>query len=239
MLQESERLYTTLLNSISHELRTPIAAITGATSSLLDPHTNENSAARAALTSNIQEAAERLNRLVENLLDMSRLDSGRLKLKREWCDVSDVIGVAVNRMEKRLEGYPLTMNLTSGLPLVSMDFVLMEQVIVNLLDNIASYTPIGTSVNIAVKAEGGYLSIVVSDSSPGIPPADLERIFEKFYRVPGTLTGGTGLGLSICRGLVEAHGGTLTAENIPTGGTRFVIRLPVGEPPPPVREAAL
>jgi two-component system, OmpR family, sensor histidine kinase KdpD len=239
MLQESERLYTTLLNSISHELRTPIAAITGATSSLLDPHTNENGDARTALTRNIQDAAERLNRLVENLLDMSRLDSGRLKLKHEWCDVSDVIGVAVNRMEKRLEGFPLTMDITPGLPLVSMDFVLMEQVIVNLLDNIASYTPIGSSVNITAKAEGGYLSMIISDSGPGIPPTDLKRIFEKFYRVPGTLTGGTGLGLSICRGLVEAHGGTLTAENIPTGGTRFIIRLPIGEPPPPVREAAL
>jgi len=239
MLQESERLYTTLLNSISHELRTPIAAITGATSSLLDPTTNGNEEARVALTHNIQDSAERLNRLVENLLDMSRLDSGRLKLKREWCDVGDVIGVAVKRMEKQLEGYPLTMDISPELPLVSMDFVLMEQVIVNLLDNIVSYTPPGTRVNIGAKTDDGYLKITITDSGLGIPPADVERVFEKFYRVPGTLSGGTGLGLSICRGLVEAHGGALTAENAADGGLRVIIRLPVGDPPPPVREAAL
>jgi two-component system sensor histidine kinase KdpD len=237
MLRESERLYTTLLNSISHELRTPIATISGAASTLLASQAAANNGARTALVHDIQSAAERLNRLVENLLDMSRLDSGRLHLKLEWCDISDVISVAVKRLEKDLADHPLTIDYAPTLPLVQMDFVLMEQVLVNLLDNAASYTPAGAPIQISATMEGKFLNIRITDSGPGIPPADLERIFDKFYRVPGTATGGTGLGLSICRGLVEAHGGTLTAENGPGGGARFVIRLPAGAAPPPVREA--
>src|SRR4030095_14317426 len=128
MLRESERLYTTLLNSISHELRTPIATISGASSILLNEPAVSSNGDRSALIHDIQSAAERLNRLVENLLDMSRLDSGRLQLKLEWCDVSDVISVAVKRMEKDLDGHPLTMHFAPNLPLVRMDFVLMEQV---------------------------------------------------------------------------------------------------------------
>jgi two-component system sensor histidine kinase KdpD len=239
MLKESERLYTTLLNSISHELRTPIATIAGASSILLDPQTSSNEHARRELTSDIQHSAERLNRLVENLLDMSRLDSGRLKLKLEWCDVSDVIGVAVKRIEKCFDSRPLTIETERDLPLVKMDFVLMEQVIVNLLDNVCAYTPSGTTVKITTEVVGKQVFISITDTGRGIPPEDLERIFDKFYRVPGTATGGTGLGLSICRGLVEAHGGTLMAENVPEGGARFIIRLPMNSAPPPVKEASL
>jgi two-component system sensor histidine kinase KdpD len=239
MLSESERLYTTLLNSISHELRTPIATISGAASILLDGQTAANDEARTTLVSDIQNAADRLNRLVENLLDMSRLDSARLQLKLEWCDVSDVIGVAVKRMEKDLTGHPLSIEYAPNLPLVQMDFVLMEQVLVNLLDNASSYTPDGAAIQIAAALEGQHLTISITDGGPGIPPTELERIFDKFYRLPGTATGGTGLGLSICRGLVEAHGGTLKAENAPGGGARFVIRLPANTPPPPVHEAVI
>jgi two-component system sensor histidine kinase KdpD len=237
MLQESERLYTTLLNSISHELRTPIATISGAASGLLNPATELN--ARVELTSDIHAAADRLNRLVENLLDMSRLESGRLALKREWCDVCDLIGVAAGRMTSALGGRKLTIQCPPGLPLVQMDFTLIEQVIVNLLDNISHYTPSQTEVTITAAVEGGQMLIRVEDNGPGIPPAELERIFEKFYRLPGTPTGGTGLGLSICRGLVEAHGGSLTAGNRPAGGAVFTLRLPVGAAPPPVKEATL
>jgi two-component system sensor histidine kinase KdpD len=239
MLQESERLYTTLLNSISHELRTPIATIMGASSSLIDPQTRANEAARNELMVDIQDSADRLNRLVENLLDMSRLDSGRLKLKRDWCDVSDVIGVAVKRDEKCLTQRPISIRIAPDLPLVQMDFVLMEQVIVNLLDNICNYTPVGTHVEVRAEVKDEWLSVTISDTGPGLPAEDVERIFEKFYRVPGTATGGTGLGLSICRGLVEAHGGTLTARNKETGGASFLIRLPAHSVPPPVREATL
>ncbi|HEX2619644.1 MAG TPA: sensor histidine kinase KdpD, partial [Phototrophicaceae bacterium] len=239
MLRESERLYTTLLNSISHELRTPIATISGASSSLLDANAHINDIARMALTHDIQDSAHRLNRLVENLLDMSRLDSGRLKLKLEWCDISDIISVAVKQLEKCFLERSLTILCAPNLPLIQMDFVLMEQVVVNLLDNICNYTPTGTRIEITAGLENGWLVAALSDNGPGIPRNDLERIFEKFYRVPGTATGGTGLGLSICRGLVEAHGGTLHAENRPQGGAQFIIRLPASAAPPPVREAAL
>jgi two-component system sensor histidine kinase KdpD len=194
---------------------------------------------RTVLTNDIQSAADRLNRLVENLLDMSRLDAGRLQLKREWCEVSDVVGVAVKRVEKDLANHLLTIDYAANLPLVQMDFMLIEQVLVNLLDNATSYTPPGTPIRITARLEGKFLSIRIADRGPGIPPEDLERIFDKFYRVPGTATGGTGLGLSICRGLVEAHGGTLTAENVPEGGACFIIRLPADTMPPPVREASL
>ncbi|MBZ0284019.1 MAG: sensor histidine kinase KdpD [Anaerolineae bacterium] len=235
MLHESERLFTTLLNSISHELRTPIATITGAASSLQ----GASETARNDLTQDIQDAASRLNRLVENLLDMSRLDSGRLKLKLDWCDIGEVIGVAVKQVERGLSDHPLTLYIAPDLPLVQMDFVLMEQVLVNLLDNACSYTPTGTQIQVTATMGDQSLLIMVSDNGPGIPPADLDRIFEKFYRVPGTGTGGTGLGLSICRGLVEAHGGQLTVDNAPEGGARFSIHLPVTAAPPPVKEAAL
>jgi two-component system, OmpR family, sensor histidine kinase KdpD len=236
LLRESERLYTTLLNSISHELRTPLATISGAASILLDPQTGANHDTRTALLQDIRGAAERLNRLVENLLDMSRLDAGRLQLKLDWCDVSDVIGVAVKRLESDLMGHPLTIQVAPGLPLVQMDFGLIEQVLVNLLDNACTYTPVGTPILITARLDGGALLLMVTDHGPGIAPKDLARIFDKFYRAPGAASGGTGLGLSICRGLVEAHGGTLTADNMPGGGLRFIIRLPAGSPPP-VREA--
>lgn len=239
MLRESERLYTTLLNSISHELRTPIAAIKGAASSLLDTHTGLNEPARTELTRNIQSAADRLNRLVENLLDMSRLESGRLRLKRDWCDISDIIGVAVKRLEQCFEVRPLTIRLAPQIALIQVDFGLIEQVLINLLDNACHYTPEGTAVLIEARYQDDWLEIVIADRGAGIPEADLERIFDKFYRVPGTAAGGTGLGLSISRGLIEAHGGTLIAENRPDGGARFILRLPVNGTPPPVKEAML
>jgi two-component system sensor histidine kinase KdpD len=238
MLRESERLYTALLNSISHELRTPIATITGA-ASLLDSKVNGDSATRDELTRDIQRAAERLNRLVANLLDMSRLDAGRVSLKLDWCDAGEVIGVAVQRLHADLAQRPLSIHVAPDLPLVKMDFVLMEQVLVNLLDNACAYTPPNAPISIDAALSGNQLRIMVTDGGPGIPAADLERIFEKFYRVAGTATGGTGLGLSICRGLVEAHGGALQAANVPGAGARFTITLPASTPPPPVKEAML
>ena len=238
MLRESERLYTALLNSISHELRTPIATITGA-ADLLGAQINGDSRLRSELVRSIQGSASRLNRLVANLLDMSRLDAGRLKLKLDWCDVGEVIGVAAQRVEECLLHRPLNIGVPPDLPLVQMDFVLMEQVLVNLLDNACNYSPPEAAISIEAHMNRGKLIIAVVDGGKGIPPNDLERIFDKFYRVPGTATGGTGLGLSICRGLVEAHSGTLTAENAPGGGARFIISLPANTPPPPVKEADL
>lgn len=237
LLQESERLHTTLLNSISHELRTPIATITGIADILASPAAKTAGAARQALLSDVRDAAQRLNHLVENLLDMSRLDAGRLQIKRDWCVVSDVVGVAVQQLQGCLAQRPLTLAIPPDLPLVQMDFMLMEQVLINLLHNVCNYTPPGSPVEIGAKIADGWLWLTVADRGPGIPAELLERIFDKFYRVPGTATGGTGLGLSICRGLVHAHGGELLAANRPDGGAIFTIQLPAAAAPPPVKEA--
>jgi len=239
LLRESERLYSTLLNSISHELRTPIATISGAASSLLDPNTALPDQARTDLIHEIQPAADRLNRLVENLLDMSRLDAGRLQLKLEWCDLGDVIGVALRRLERLLGDRVVTVSVMPDLPLVRLDFVLMEQVFVNLLDNVCAHTPVGSPIEIEAASDVAWVTIYLSDRGPGVPADALTHIFDKFYRVPGSAAGGTGLGLSISRGLVEAHGGVLTAQNRAGGGLTFAIRLPKLAPPPPVKEATL
>ena len=237
LLQESARLHATLLNSISHELRTPIATIRGVTDLLANPATNPDPVARQTLLTDVGDAAQRLNHLVENLLDMSRLDAGRLQIKRDWCVVSDVVGVAVQQLHSCLANRPLTLDIPPDLPLVQMDFMLMEQVLINLLHNVCNYTPPDSPVEIRAKRAAGWLRLTVADGGPGIPPALLERIFDKFYRLPGTATGGTGLGLSICRGLVHAHGGELTASNRPEGGACFTIQLPATATPSPVKEA--
>lgn len=228
LLDESERLYKTLLNSVSHELRTPIAAILGATEHMRGQITNTGA---ALWMDEIQAATERLHRLVENLLDMTRLESGLLKLRREWCDVSDLVSVAVNRSRPWLAQHEVIVDVAANLPLVQMDFVLMEQALVNLLHNAATYTPPGTRIRLSARADGGDLLLSVADRGPGLPPDKVEQIFEKFYRAPGAAAGGTGLGLSIVRGLVEAHGGVITAENRAHGGLGLLIRLPLGTPP--------
>ncbi len=238
LLQESERLHTTLLNSISHELRTPIATITGATEILRNPAAT-SAADRQHLLADISDGARRLNHLVENLLDMSRLDAGRLQLKADWCMVADVVSVAVQQLQECLSQRPLTIDITPDLPLVQMDFVLIEQVLVNLLHNVCNYTPAGSAVAIRAWIDQGWLYLTVADRGAGIPAEQIERIFDKFYRVPGTATGGTGLGLSICRGLIQAHGGKLTVENSAEGGACFLITLPALIAPPPVKEADL
>jgi two-component system sensor histidine kinase KdpD len=241
MLRESERLSTTLLNSISHELRTPLATIKGAGGSLLNAQTSAAESTRMELTQTIVAGANRLNRLVENLLDMSRLESGRLQLKREWCDLGEIAGVAAKGLEECFARRTLTISIAPELPLVRVDFGLLEQVLVNLLDNACAYTPEGAHVWVAATListpRPGSVEIVVADDGPGIPGADLERVFDKFYRVQGSAAGGTGLGLSISRGLVEAHGGTLAAVHRPGGGVQFIIRLPQDGSPPPVPEA--
>jgi two-component system, OmpR family, sensor histidine kinase KdpD len=231
VLAESERLYKTLLNSISHELRTPIAAITGAASSLLEPNTGERAETRTVLIGEIQTAADRLNRLVENLLDMTRLESGLLKIKQDWCDVGDLINVTLERLKPQLAQHEVIVDIALNLPLVHMDFVLMEQALMNLLHNAVTYTPPKTRVRVIAKVDGAHLVIVVADRGPGLPAESLDRVFDKFYRGPRAGAGGVGLGLSITRGLIEAHGGTITAENRVNGGARFTIRLPLGTPP--------
>ena len=231
VLAASERLYKTLLNSISHELRTPLATITGASTSLLENKTAENEHRRALLISDIFSAAQRLNRLVKNLLDMTRLESGMLKLNWEWCDANDLVHVVLRQLAIELAGHRVQLQLAADLPLLRMDFVLMEQALTNLLLNAAQHTPAGTSITVRTAAADREVAFVVEDEGPGFPREALEHIFEKFYRLPKTKTGGTGLGLSIARGFVEAHGGTITAENRIAHGARFVMRLPVSAAP--------
>lgn len=238
LLAESERLSTTLLNSISHEIRTPIAAITSAATSLSEAREVERGQFRWTMVEEIQEAARRLNRLVGNLLDMTRLESGRVKAKLDWCDVSDLVQVALREAATELAGRGVTVDLAPDMPLVRMDFVLMQQALTNLLLNAAVHTPPGTPVQIKGAAAGGTLALTVSDRGPGLPPEALPRLFEKFYRAPTAPTGGTGLGLSLVKGFVEAQGGQVNAANRDGGGAALTIRLPLVTAPAVPAEAS-
>lgn len=231
VVAESERLYKTLLNSISHELKTPLAAILGATSSLAEEHIASNTAVRAALASEIHTAASRLHRLVENMLDMTRLESGLMKLRLDWCDIGDLISVVLKRLRDELAEHHVTVSIPDNFPFVRLDFVLMEQALANILHNAAMYTPPGTQLRITAQADDTQCILTITDNGPGLLPEALEHLFDKFYRVPGTAAGGTGLGLSITRGFIEAHNGRIFAENAPDGGAQFVILLPLGGVP--------
>jgi two-component system sensor histidine kinase KdpD len=239
LVAESEKLSKALLNSISHELRTPISAITAAASALVELRGSEPPELHRNLAGEIQESASRLNRLVSNLLDMTRLESGAVKPRLEWCDVADLINVALRHNERELSGHPVNLSLPKPLPLVKMDFVLIEQSINNLLLNAAAYTPPGTPVEVKVWTTPDTMAICVADRGPGLPPQAIPQVFEKFYRVPGAPAGGTGLGLSIVKGLVEAHEGRVEAHNRPGGGAEFIIYLPLQASPEPALEATV
>lgn len=232
LLAESERLSKHLLNSVSHEMRTPIAAIASAASSLNDSAGGAAPGFQRAMAGEIQEAAGRLNRLVGNLLNIARLEAGYVKARMDWCDVSDLFQVTLKEIEKDMTQHNVTVGIPPGLPLARMDFVLMQQVLTNLLLNAATHTPAGTSVEVNVMAEGKWLVITVGDTGPGLPAESLERIFDKFYRAPAAPAGGTGLGLSIVKGFMEAQGGRVRAENRPGGGALFTLHLPLDGPPP-------
>lgn len=228
ILKARENLERALLNSISHDLRTPLAAITGALSAVLEKGEKLSSGSRAELLETAREEAARLNRFVGNLLDMTRLEAGALQLKREPCDVQDLIGTALGAVEPRLGETEVSVRLAQELPLVSLDFVLMLQVLVNLLDNALKHARAGGGIEIGARAEQGRLVIEVADRGPGVPGEDLARIFDKFYRTPVPEgVGGTGLGLSICRGIVEAHGGSIRAERRTGAGLRIVVEVPL------------
>lgn len=236
LLAETERLRTALLSSISHDLRTPLASIIGAVTSLLDTVTY-GEAARRDLLLTIQEEAERLNRFVGNLLDMTRLESGALELHREWVEIGDVIGAALGRLAQALGQHRVSVDIDPDLPLLWLDFVLIEQVLVNLLDNAARYSPAGTTIHIRARRQEDSVIIEVADEGVGVPPDDLERIFDKFYRLHkgDRQSAGIGLGLSICRGIVEAHGGRIAARSAGTGrGTSLIVTFPLEKEPPTV-----
>jgi two-component system, OmpR family, sensor histidine kinase KdpD len=235
VLVESERTRSLLLSSVSHDLRTPLSVITGATSSLLADGSPLPGPVRRELVETIAEEAQRLNRLVGNLLDMTRLESGAMPVRREWHSLEEVVGSALGRLESRLEGREVAVRLAPGLPLVLLDDVLIELVLFNLVENALKYTPPGSPIEIAARLGDGALLIEVADRGPGLPPGQEESVFEKFYR--GRREGdpsGVGLGLSICRGIIEAHGGAISAANREGGGAVFRVMLRQDEQPPAV-----
>ncbi|HSM57684.1 MAG TPA: DUF4118 domain-containing protein [Candidatus Sulfomarinibacteraceae bacterium] len=236
---ETEKLQAALLNSISHDLRTPLATITGSLSSLRDDYALLDERARRELLDNAYEEAERLNRLVGNLLDMTRLEAGAMRISRELAEIEDVIGAALAQLANRLGDRPVLIDAPKGTPPAPVDFALMVQVFVNLLDNAHKYAPVDTAIEIRACSSGDDLLVEVADRGPGIPPEQLERVFDKFVRLQEMEdAAGTGLGLSISRGIVEAHGGRLWAHNREGGGAVLTVALPLRTDYEPMMEEA-
>jgi len=228
LLNESDKLYKTLFNSISHELRIPVATIMGASDSLLT--TQHPQEIRNELYHEIFKASKRLNRLIENLLNMSRLESGRITPRLDWCDIHDLINKVTENLQDELKPFRLHVVIPEDMPFVKIDFGLMEQVLYNLIYNATQYA--ATSINLRVKAfyDNGFMTLQVMDRGPGFPRKEITLIFNKFYRVEGSKAGGTGLGLSIAKGFVEAQKGTIIVENRQNGGAIFTIRIPTEIP---------
>ncbi len=229
MQVESERLQNALLASVSHDLRTPLATITAAAAGLADASADLDGLRRRQLAEMIRQEAERLERLVGNLLQMTRLESGVVRPNLDWQSVEELVGAAIRRMDRELAGRAVTVEVSPGVPLVKADALLIEQVLLNLLDNATKYTPPGTPIEIAVWRDGDAAVVSIADRGPGLPVGCEERVFDKFFRshMPGGAPG-AGLGLAIVRGFVEAHGGCATARNREGGGAVFEVRLPAG-----------
>jgi len=219
----SIKYYNTLLNSLSHELRTPITTIIGASDNMLSGNgklTDEN---KQDLIEEISTAAIRLNHQVENLLNMSRIESGVFKIKKDWCDVRELIYSSLQSFDRSLKGHPVSVFVPENFPLFKLDFGLMEQILSNLINNVIQHTPSGTSFVITAECVDEKLILRVADTGKGFPDSEVEKVFEKFYRIKGSRPGGTGLGLSIVRGLAEAQGGIVMLRNLPLSGAEFTM----------------
>jgi len=228
LLNESDKLYKTLFNSISHELRIPVATIMGASDTLLmQDYPIET---QKKLYSEINTASIRLNRLIENLLNMSRLESGRITPHLDWCDVRDLANKVASTLQQELQPFTLSVVIPENMPLVYIDFGLIEHVLHNLILNATQNAQEGTNIRLKFYFDHGHLSIQVMDRGTGFKPSELSSVFNKFYRGKDARTGGTGLGLSIVKGFVDAHGGTVIAKNRQNGGAIFSIRIPVKIP---------
>ncbi len=220
------KLYNTLFNSLSHELRTPIATIIGATDNLQSNNaklTNEN---KNELLIEISKASFRLNEQVENLLNMSRLESGFIKPKKDWVDITELVYDLVKKIEENNISQKIHININPSIPLFKSDVGMLEQIIYNLVNNACLYTEPVTEINIVAACHVDVLQIVIEDTGQGFPKEEIKNVFNKFYRLKNTKSGGTGLGLSIVKGFTEALGGSIYLENISTGGAKFTINIP-------------
>jgi len=224
VLDESDRFYGTLFNLVSHEFRIPIAAIMGASDTLMSSEASEEN--RKELYGEILKASARLNHMTENLLNMSRIESGRISLRLDWHDVTDLFQRVTLSLKQELAQFHVIMSIPEDMPLVRIDFSLVELILNNLLLNATQHSPPGSAIKTEASYENKGLVIRVSDSGPGFPPASLPRLFDKFFRVEGSPAGGLGLGLSIVRGLVDAHRGTVSVSNIREGGAIFTVTIP-------------
>jgi two-component system sensor histidine kinase KdpD len=219
------KFYNALLNSLSHELRTPITTIIGATDNLMNAEKLSDKD-KTELLSEISIASLRLNQQVENLLSMSRLESGVFQIKKDWCDVKELIYTVIQRFEPTITNYKVSVFVPDNLPLFRLDYGLMEQVLHNLVSNAIQHNLEGTDIVITADCQDEKLILTISDSGKGFPDNEIDRVFDKFYRVQGSRPGGTGLGLSIVRGFVEAHHGKVTLTNLPLRGAMFSIEIP-------------
>jgi two-component system sensor histidine kinase KdpD len=228
---ERESLRNTLLASISHDLRTPLAVIAGAGSTLASHGTALDESTRLSLARSIETKAQEVSELVSNVLDLMRFESGQVVLRRDWQTLDDLVGAALHRLDAKLATYPVELRIPANLPPLYVDAALIVQVFANLFDNVAKYTPPGTHVAVSAAADGPFVRVMVDDDGPGLPPGDPARLFDKFQR--GNEEGavvGVGLGLAICQSIISAHGGQIEAHRRETGGARFELTLPTAEP---------
>ena len=227
---ETESLRNTLLASISHDLRTPLAVIAGASSALNDPELHFDAAARARLTTSIEAKAHEMSEIISNVLDLMRFESGQVALRRDWQTIDDLVGSALSRLDTALANHSVDVELPPDLPAVYVDAPLITQVFANLLENAGRHTPPGTKITISASLDSDSVRIDVDDTGPGLPPGDPELLFAKFQRGRDEgNTGGAGLGLAICRSIIQAHGGAIAATQRPGGGARFEFTLPATE----------
>lgn len=223
--ENTVKLYNTLLSSLSHELRTPIASIIGATDNLQTNNAKLSELNRNELIAEISKASFRLNQQVENLLNMSRLESGFIQPHKDWCDINEVVYDTVKRLEENHIRHRISININPEIALFKLDKGMLEQILFNLLNNAVQYSPDETTINITAAGYTDILSITVEDNGPGFPDNEIKKVFDKFYRLKNSRTGGTGLGLSIVKGFAEAMGGTVGLENNPTGGAKFTVEI--------------
>ena len=224
---ESERLHRTLLDSVSHELKTPLAVIEAATDGLDEQLTDAGVPLAKTFLDEIKQANKRLNRVVSNLLDMTRIETGRLPLNLEWCEPAELLHAAIEQVSNEISATRIRIHAPADLPLVRLDVGLIEQSLCNLLNNAAAYSPAGVPIELSAQLEEKMLVLSVTDHGAGLGPGEEKKVFEKFYRGPHARPGGAGLGLSIVQGFVKAHNGTISAENNAGGGAKFTLRLPV------------